>query len=152
MKERYLKIFVNGTMHYFEHLSKESAEIQVPYLIEHDEPVIYDYTGIIGIGGAYRGYVYFTAPTQMMHFLLKTQNETEYTEEHCLDVVGEIANILAGNARKDLGDDFMISVPLRIAGQPDRVVLAERSRSFAIPIRYSIYLAALVVSLEKTTT
>jgi chemotaxis protein CheX len=150
MKERCLKTFVNGAMHYFEHLSQESAEIQVPYLIEHDEPVIYDYTGIIGVSGAYRGYVYFTAPEPMMHFLLQTQEEPEHTEENCLDVVGEIANILAGNARQDLGAEFLISVPLRIAGQPDRMLLTEKSRSFAIPIRYSIYLAALVVSLERT--
>lgn len=150
MKERYLKTFVHGAMHYFEHLSKESAEIQVPYLIEHSEPLIYDYTGIVGISGVYRGYVYFTAPEPMMHFLLETQSEHEYSEENCLDVVGEIANILAGNARRDLGAEFMISVPLRIAGQPDRMLLAENCRSFAIPIRYSIYLAALVVSLEKT--
>jgi chemotaxis protein CheX len=151
MKERYLKVFVESAMHYFEHLSKESAEIQVPYLIEYNEPLIYDYTGIIGVSGTYLGYVFFTAPKPMMHFLLETQNENEYSEDNCLDVVGEIANTMAGNARRDLGDEFHISVPLKVAGQPERMLLAENSRSFVIPIRYSIYLAALVVSLERAS-
>lgn len=149
MKESHLKVFVDNTVHYFKHMSQESVEVQVPYLIDHHEPVIFDYTGIIGISGAYRGYVYLTAPSKMMQFLLQTQGEADYSEANCLDVIGEIANVLAGNVRRELGAEFMISVPLRIAGHPDKLLLTDKSWSFAIPIRYSIFMAALVVSLEN---
>ncbi len=148
-KESLLKLFVDNTTHYFKHLSRESVEVQVPYLIAHHEPVIFDYTGIIGISGAYKGYVYLTAPSKMMRFLLQTQGEQDYSEPHCLDIIGEIANVLAGNVRRELGAEFMISVPLRIAGQPDKLLLTDKSWSFAIPIRYSLFIAALVVSLEE---
>lgn len=148
MNEQHLKIFVDSATYYFNHLSDEPAKVQVPYLIEHDESLIYDYTGIIGIAGLYQGNVYFTAPEGMMRYLLTTQGEHKHTPEHCLDIVGEIANTLAGNARRDLGSDLLVSVPVKIAGKPNMMLLAKRSRSYAIPIQWRFYMAALVVSVE----
>lgn len=148
LTEKHLKVFVDHAAHYFAALAQEPAVVRVPYLIDHDESLVYDYTGVIGVSGTFRGCVYFTAPEKMMQYLLMTQGETEHTREHCLDVVGEIANTLAGNARRELGSDFMISVPIRIAGKPEQLSLARSARSYAIPIQWRVYSAALVVSLE----
>jgi len=148
MNEQHLKIFVESATHYFNHLSGEPATVQVPYLIEHNESLIYDYTGVIGIAGLYQGNIYFTAPEGMMRYLLATQGETKLTPENCLDVVGEIANILAGNARRELGNELLISVPFKMAGKPSMMLLAKNSRSYAIPIQWRIYMAALVVSVK----
>ncbi|MBK7543378.1 MAG: chemotaxis protein CheX [Candidatus Competibacteraceae bacterium] len=149
MNEQHLKIFVDSATHYFKHLSNEPAAVQVPYLIDHDESLVYDYTGVIGIAGLYKGNVYFSAPEGMMRYLLTTQGENKHTPEHCLDVVGEIANTLAGNARRELGSEFLISVPFKIAGKPDMMLLAKKSRSYAIPIQWRFYMAVLVVSVEE---
>lgn len=149
MDENDIKVFVEGATHYFQHVSKEPAMVQVPYLISHDESLIYDYTGIIGISGNRRGNVYFTAPLQMLRLLLLVQGETETTDQNYSDLVGEIANTLSGNARRDLGKDFMISVPIVLQGKPEQLLLAKNSRSFVIPIQWRQYTAALVVSLEK---
>lgn len=148
LNETQLKVFVDHATHYFSAFAQEPAIVRVPYLIRHDESLVYDYTGVIGVSGAFRGCVYFTAPARMMQYLLMTQGETEHSQEHCLDVVGEIANTLAGNARRELGSDFMISVPIRIAGKPEQLTLARSARSYAIPIQWRVYSAALVVSLE----
>lgn len=151
MDEKDIKVFVDGTTHYFHHVSDEPAVVQVPYLISHNESLIYDYTGIIGISGNRRGNVYFTAPRQMLGYLLMVQGETEINDENCTDLVGEIANTLSGNARRDLGRDFMISVPVVLRGKPDQLLLAKENRSFVIPIQWRQYTAALVVSLEKNS-
>ncbi|HNE01896.1 MAG TPA: chemotaxis protein CheX [Plasticicumulans sp.] len=148
LNETQLKVFVDHATHYFSAFAQEPAIVRVPYLISHDESLVYDYTGVIGVSGAFRGCVYFTAPARMMQYLLMTQGETEHSQEHCLDVVGEIATTLAGNARRELGSDFMISVPIRIAGKPEQLTLARSARSYAIPIQWRVYSAALVVSLE----
>ena len=148
LNETQLKVFVDHATHYFSAFAQEPAIVRVPYLISHDESLVYDYTGVIGVSGAFRGCVYFTAPARMMQYLLMTQGETEHSQEHCFDVVGEIANTLAGNARRELGSDFMISVPIRIAGKPEQLTLARSARSYAIPIQWRVYSAALVVSLE----
>ena len=42
MNEQHLKIFVDSATHYFKHLSNEPAAVQVPYLIDHDESLVYD--------------------------------------------------------------------------------------------------------------
>jgi len=149
VNENDIKVFVEGATHYFQHVSDEPAVVQVPYLISHNESLIYDFTGIIGISGNRRGNVYFTAPRPMLKFLLMVQGEPEITDENCSDMVGEIANTLSGNARRDLGKDFMISVPVVLQGKPEQLLLAKGNRSFVIPIQWRQYTAALVVSLEK---
>lgn len=151
MNENDINVFVQGATHYFQHVSDEPAMVQVPYLISHNESLIYDYTGIIGISGNRRGNVYFTAPRQMLKYLLLVQGETETSDENCTDLVGEIANTLSGNARRDLGKEFMISVPVVLQGKPDQLLLSKENRSFVIPIQWRQYTSALVVSLEKAT-
>ncbi len=52
-----LQIFVAGAQHYFNQIGAEAVSVGTPYLIEAREKVIYDYTGVIGISGRYRGCV-----------------------------------------------------------------------------------------------
>lgn len=80
--------------------------------------------------------------------MLLSFGETELTDEHLNDMVGEVANVISGNARKDLGPDFMISVPIVIRGEPDEIVFPPDIRSYVIPIFWNSYRAAIVVSLE----
>lgn len=148
MDESDIRVFVDSTTHYFSHTTDAPADVQSPYLIEYTSPVIYDYTGIIGISGNRRGNVYFTATRPMVHHLLIMQGENEINQETSCDLVGEIANTLSGNARRVLGKEFMISVPIVLEGRPERMLLSRTSRSFVIPIEWHLHRAALVVSLE----
>ena len=61
-----------------------------------------DYTGIITLSGDYKD-VYFTAPRFMLVDLLTNMSETNVSEINLLDIVGEIANTISGNARKHFG-------------------------------------------------
>ncbi len=84
----------------------------------------------------------------MLTHLLTCLGETEISSENHCDVVGEVANTISGNARKSFGREFMISVPVVIQGEPERIKLPKDIRSFVIPLTWHHNDAALVINLE----
>jgi len=111
------------------------------------KPGAYEYTGVIGITGARKGIVYFTAPRGMLTVLLMRMQETDTSDENIKDLVGEVANTISGNARRDFGKNFVISVPIVIAHDLEKVTTPYQ-RSFVIPINWRTHSAKLVVCLE----
>jgi chemotaxis protein CheX len=63
------------------------------------------------------------------------------------DLVGEVANTISGNARRDFGRDFVISVPSVLSGERPEIPQKPGSRSFVIPINWRSHSAKLIVSL-----
>ena len=74
------------------------------------------------------------------------ENETDTA--NVLDIVGEVANTISGNARSAFGKDFMISVPLVIEGAPSYIHLPKALRSYVIPVYWKAYSAAIVICFE----
>lgn len=143
-----LATFVEGTTRYFETAANQPASVGSPYLVQEGRPTVQEFTGMINIAGKRRGVVYFTASRPMLTVLLMRMGETELTQENMVDLVGEVANTISGNARRDFGKDFMISVPTVLAGDPKAVVTPENVRSFVIPINWRSHSAQLVVCLD----
>jgi chemotaxis protein CheX len=108
LQEQELKTFVEGTTNYFEVAAQQPASIGSPYLAD-TPPAVHDYTGIISISGKREGVVYFTAPKAMLTVLLMKMQENDFSHETMRDLVGEVANTISGNARRDFGRDFVIS-------------------------------------------
>jgi chemotaxis protein CheX len=73
--------------------------------------------------------------------------ETDCSEETILDLVGEVANTISGNARRDFGKSFVISVPTVVAHDPEKV-MTPHQRCYVIPINWRAHSAKLVVCLE----
>ena len=117
-----LETFVEGTTHYFATAANQPASVGSPYIVQEGRPAIQEFTGVINIAGKRRGIVYFTASRPMLTVMLMRMGETELTQENMCDLVGEVANTISGNARRDFGKDFMISVPTVVAGEPEKVV------------------------------
>ena len=67
--------------------------------------------------------------------------------ENLCDLVGEIANTFAGNARRDFGHQFQISVPQVVSGQVAPAEFPTGTRPIVIPIDWRTYKARLVVCL-----
>ena len=139
LQEQELKTFVEGTTNYFEVAAQQPASIGSPYLME-GSPAVHDYTGVINISGKREGVVYFTAPKAMLTVLLMKMQENDFSHETMRDLVGEVANTISGNARRDFGRDFVISVPSVLAGEkPDlltaRYSLLRHSDQLAQPLR-----------------
>lgn len=147
LHEQELKIFVEGTTNFFEVAAQQAASLGSPYLAE-DPPQLHDYTGVINVSGKREGVVYFTAPKAMLAVLLMKMQETDFSHETMRDLVGEVANTISGNARRDFGGDFVISVPSVLSGETGSVAPKTGTRSFIIPINWRSHCAKLVVSLS----
>lgn len=150
MKEDKLRVFIEGAQNYFSQIDKEEIIVGTPYLVENNMPAAHDYTGIISISGNNSGIVYFTAPRILLAHMLESIKEPDLSEDNMTDLVGEVANTIAGNARSEFGEQFQISVPIVIRGIPDEILLPRKDRSFVIPLEWRKHQAAIVISLRKS--
>ena len=147
LQEQELKTFVDGTTNYFEVAAQQPASVGSPYLVTEGTPAMHEYTGVISVSGRREGIVYFTAPKAMLTVLLMKMQENDFSHETMRDLVGEVANTISGNARRDFGRDFVISVPSVLTGEKPDVPKRPGVRSFIIPINWRSHSAKLVVSL-----
>lgn len=148
MEARYIKVFLAGINRYFEAGLHSEASVGAAYLIGHQDSILYDYTGVIGVSGSYVGNVYFSATHDLLLEILMAHGESQCDDPLLFDLVGEMANTLAGNAREHLGKDFMISTPFIMKGKPEKIGLQPEVRAFAIPLTWQNSQAVLVVSLK----
>ncbi|MDE2295663.1 MAG: chemotaxis protein CheX [Gammaproteobacteria bacterium] len=146
LHERELKVFVEGTTNFFEVAAQQPASIGSPYLVE--EPLaLHEYSGLIEVTGKREGVVCFTAPKTMLAVLLMKMHETDFGHETMRDLVGEVANTISGNARRDFGNDFRISPPRVLFGETPPIEPRPGARTFVIPIHWRSHSAKLVVAL-----
>ncbi|HSI85546.1 MAG: chemotaxis protein CheX [Candidatus Methylacidiphilales bacterium] len=147
--ETQLKTFVNGAVNYFETVAGRSAEVGMPYLKDTEkDDFLLDCAAVIGISGSYRGCVYYSASRQMLEALMKLSGEDYGAPDLALDFVGEIANTIAGNAQRDLGAGFLISVPVVIQGI-STVRLPREIPHFIIPIKWQNYKSYIVIAISS---
>jgi chemotaxis protein CheX len=92
--------------------------------------------------------VYFTAPRTMLTVLLMKLKETDFSDATLCDLVGEVANTISGNARRDFGREFVISVPSVLTGDEVEVPMTRDLRPYVIPINWRSHSAKLVVALK----
>jgi len=78
IKEAEIRTFIEGATNYFEVSAQQSATVGSPYLVTDGNPGAYEYTGVIGISGARKGIVYFTAPRGMLTVLLMRMQENRH--------------------------------------------------------------------------
>jgi chemotaxis protein CheX len=148
MTEQELRCFIDVVVNYFSEVTGEPCEMGIPY-IKENEPVIADYTGLIGISGSRKGAVYVTSPRSMLSEIAGIiLGEEDPAEELIVDMAGEIANTIAGNVRETFGSSFMISVPIVIKGAPKDVIIRLAPPVFVIPVKWRHHSSFLAVGLE----
>lgn len=142
-------LFINSVNNYFKHLTEIDSSMKVPYLKESKGLVLKDYTGMIGISGSRKGFVYISADKEMyaelIHMFIGLDNPSR---EDVLDMAGEISNVVAGNVRANLGANFMISVPTVFEGMPESFEIPEDVSIYVIPINWSEHEAFVVIGLD----
>lgn len=146
MKEQKLQVFLDIIANYFNQFGAEELIIDTPYLLDNEQLTVHDYTGIIDISGIQKGVVYFTASYGLLSSTLDKMGETDKSEGNFIDLAGEVANTIAGNARKEFGANFHISVPVVFKGPLQNVILPDE-RSFIIPITWLSQSGEIVVCL-----
>ena len=147
MDEQELHLFIDIVNQYFESQASRPPEMGSPYLGEPNALPIYDFTGVIGISGERQGCVYFTAHRDLLRQLLLHVGESDISDGNLSDLVGEIANTIAGNARRHFGPNFMISVPVVVDGNARAIQVPRSVKAYILPLRWHKLEAALVVSL-----
>lgn len=149
MKEQQIQIFIDSAVRYFELIPNGEVKIGTPYLVDNTDPLAFDFTGLIAVTGPLHGTVYFSAPRVLLKHLLMTQGESDLSDSNLIDLAGELANTISGNARAEFGKEFMISVPVIIEGVPNMIHLPPHLRSYVIPIYWKAYSAAIVICVES---
>lgn len=148
MDEQELRTFIDIVNKYFERQTGRLPELGNPYLGDPSALPIYDFTGVIGISGSRPGCVYFTAHRDLLRQLLLHVGESTLTDDNLSDLVGEVANTISGNARRFFGPEFMISVPVVVAGTAQAIQVPRNVKAYIIPMRWHKRDAALVASLQ----
>lgn len=149
MTENELKSFIDVVITYFTQVTREPATMGLPFAKRDEQPVVLDYTGLIGISGPRKGGIYLTTGPELLAKLTEEiLDVSDPDDETRLDMVGELTNTIAGNVRKSFGPDFMISVPMVIKGRPDDIHVRLKPPVFVIPINWRHEKAYLVVGLE----
>jgi chemotaxis protein CheX len=148
MNEIELKHFVDSTLKFFNEITQKNARCGIPF-VKNNEPIVLEYTGIIGISGKRKGSIYYTADNDQLSELARIMLEADdVNTEDIKDLVGEIANTISGNLRESFGSEFMISVPVIVEGRARDIKLPDRIDSYVIPISWEDKKSFLVVCLE----
>ncbi len=149
MKEESLEVFVDGLTNYFDKTTSSTAKVSTPFLIQHINEYLSDYTGIIGISGNHKGSVFFTAPRIMIVKLISEIGVLTTKEEKLMDLVGEISNTISGNARRTFGDQFMLSTPVVLRGKGEQLHVPDITSIYVIPVVWKNMSAHLIINLNQ---
>jgi chemotaxis protein CheX len=148
LNEAEIRTFLDGAVHYFEVSARQPVAVGVPYLVTTGAPPVHDFTGVISVSGKRKGTVCFTAPRSMLMVLLMRMNEPDTSEANMRDLVGEVANTISGNARRDFGRDFSISAPSIVEASAGPLPLPDDMRPVVIPLNWRSHSARLIVCLS----
>lgn len=143
------KLFIDSVRNYFRVITDIDSEISVPYLKEPDKIDLKGVTGMIGISGNRKGYIYFTANSGLFEDLINIVIGIDNpSKADVMDMAGEISNVIAGNIRANLGTNFMISVPLVFEGRPEDLKFPSDAMVYVIPITWNSHEASVLLGIQ----
>ncbi len=147
-----IRVFSEAVRDFFATLTSEHAEVRSAYVLESEEAVLWnDFNGLIEVDGGFSGCIAFSAPRGLLTHVLLRMGDQEFSEASHCDVVGEIANILSGSARRHFGEGLRISPPTTLPGRGGFLPKPVAGTTYAIPLRWNGYEADLVVSLASAS-
>jgi chemotaxis protein CheX len=119
--EQYIQPFVDVTKNVFKEFLNTDVSVGLPYFVQKEAVNDWDISAVIGLTGEARGAVVISMKTSLVLRLTDTLTGTVHNEidDEVVDAVGEIVNIIAGNAKKGLEEAFklVISLPTIIQGE-----------------------------------
>ena len=123
-KVEHINPFLSATAEAFSTMIGMTAEPGKPYL-KKGSGISYDVSGVIGLSGEAKGSVIISFPriTAIKVVSAFLGEKVASLDDDVTDAVGELANIIAGSAKKNL-TDFKINISL------PTVVLGERHSIF----------------------
>ncbi len=151
MKTKYINPFISASLNLFRGYLEVKCESGKPYLNKEPQN-LNEISGLIGLAGETQGAIVlsFTRETAIgMASKMVGRPYIGMTNE-VLDVIGEFANIIAGNAKKDLMDfRIAISLPGVIVGKSTSIRWPEGIPVITIPFVSELGEFSLSVSLRS---
>lgn len=118
MDVRYINPFMRSIKNVFQTMLKVDVALQKPH-IKTDSTASADVSGVIGFSGDAAGCVVLSFPSAVACKVASTFAGMPITLESpdMVDAIGELANMVAGNAKKDFeGVHISISLPSVVIG------------------------------------
>lgn len=130
MNQAYVNPFINATIKLFEEIFHTTPVFGKPYLLKANETHNWDVSAMIGLAGETQGAVILAFSEENAAKIATAMIGSPKTalDEDVTDVIGELINIVAGNAKKDLEQmRILISLPTIITGSNHRIVKTDKA-------------------------
>ncbi len=151
MKAKYINPFLNASMVLFREFMGIKVEAGKPYILE-DPNELKGVSAIIGLAGETTGAVVLSFSRETAIQMVSKMEGIHYVAlgAEVLDGVGEMINIIAGNAKKDLMDfHISISLPGVITGNSYRINWPQGIPVISIPYESEFGPFSVNVSLRE---
>jgi chemotaxis protein CheX len=143
--------FVRSTMQVFTQMVKIQPTIAKPHL-KTDSGASYDVSGIIGFSGEIVGSVVVSfeiaAAQKLVSALVGMDIDADAPD--FVDAIGELANMIAGSAKKELGRNSNITVPTVIIGKGHMIGRLSGVPCMVIPCHTPVGDFAVEVNIKPT--
>ena len=136
--EQYIQPFIDVTKSTFKDFVGTEISAGRPFFEQKDSANKWDISGVIGLSGEARGAVVIGMKTALAIRLTDMLTSTKHSDidEEVVDAIGEMVNIIAGNAKKGLEETFrlVISLPSIVQGPAHQVKWPhDQARIICIP-------------------
>jgi chemotaxis protein CheX len=119
--EQFIQPFIDVCQNCFKEFVGAELTMSRPYIADKDTIDEWDISAVIGLTGEARGAVVISMKKEVVTKLTDMLTGTSHTEidDEVVDAIGEIVNIIAGNAKKGLEESFrlVISLPTIVQGK-----------------------------------
>lgn len=150
----HIEPFLEATVGVFRDLFGEEPECLNPYLLGRADKHEWEMSGIIGIAGDSKGVIVVSFARSLAKSLTAIlTGAAEVSEDDMIDAVGEIVNIVAGNAKKGLEQYRLnISLPTIVSGKDHAIAWPADTPIVGIPFKLSNGKFHLAVGLQDIIT
>lgn len=137
MDVRLVNPFINATINVLETMAFMTVDAGKPYL-KKDNVAIGDVTGVLGLTGIANGTISVTFEKKCILAIVSSMfGETmEELNNEIADAVGELTNMISGQARReleDIGKVFKAAIPSVITGSSHSIIHYTDGPKIAIP-------------------
>jgi len=142
--------FVNSVRNVFATMVRVKTEVDRPHVKGTPVP-LYDVSSIIGFSGDIVGTVVVSFQLSAAKKLVAAFAGVEMDERSAdfADALGELANMIAGGAKKDIGVNASISTPSVIMGQGHHIAPLKDVPCLVIPCRTPVGDFAVEISIKR---
>lgn len=154
--EKYIQPFVDVCESVFRDFIGTDLITERPHFADKNDPHDWDVSAIIGLTGEARGAVVISMKKSLALKLTGVLTGSEHSDldDEVVDAIGEIINIIAGNAKRGLEESFrlVISLPTIVRGKGHAILWPnDQARIICIPFKiFDTETFCLSVAIESS--